>query len=123
MPDLPTPAPAFGIILRGFSTTFSRDHGGGASWYVHGLRSTDMRARAACLLLRRQVIEGEGSRFASGDMRYPTIFRSLFSLLIRRHCRWYQRRRCGLGLDGLVRFLNGMSERHVVPGRVYSAWG
>jgi hypothetical protein len=27
------------------------------------------------------------------------------------------------GLDGLVRSLNGMSERHVVPGRVYTAWG
>ena len=124
-PDLPPPEAAFGIILRGFFDDVLLVTAVVAlAWYVHGLQSTDIGARAASLLLRRQVIEGEGSRFASGDMRPPTIFRSLFSLLIRSALTdGTNEGAYGVGLDGLVQFLNGMSERHVVPGRVYSAWG
>ena len=48
----------------------------------------------------------------------------LFSLLVRSALSGAPNEAAyGAGLDGLVQSLNGMSERHVVPGRVYTAWG
>ncbi len=124
-PELPPSEAVFAIIMRGFFDDVLLITAVLAlTWYVTEQQSTDIGARAATLLLRRQVIEGEGSRFASGDMRPPGIFRSLFSLLVRSALNV----RSGeggyaAGLDGLVQSLNGMSERHVVPGRVYTSWG
>jgi hypothetical protein len=124
-PELPPPEAVFGIVLRRFFDDVLLVTAVVAlAWHVHGQQSTDIGARAASLLLRRQVIAGEGSRFASGDMRPPTVFRSLFSLLIRSALSGAPSEGAyGAGLDGLVQSLNGMSERHVVPGRVYTAWG
>jgi hypothetical protein len=57
-------------------------------------------------------------------MRPRTVFRSLFSLLIRATLgERYGNGSYGASLDGLVQALNGMSERLVVPGRGYSSWG
>ncbi len=124
-PELPPPEAVFGIVLRGlFDDLLLVTAVVALAWYVHGQQSTDIGARAASLLLRRQVIEGEGSRFAPGDMRPPTVFRSVFSLLVRSALSGAPNEGAyGAGLDGLVQSLNGMSERHVVPGRVYTAWG
>ena len=124
-PELPPPEAVFAIILRGvFDDVLLITAVLALAWHVNGQQSSDIGARAATLLLRRQIIEGEGSRFAAGDMRHPTVFRSLFSLLVRAALN-EQSGQSGYGasLDGLVQSLNGMSERHVVPGRVYTSWG
>lgn len=124
-PELPPPEAVFAIILRGiFDDVLLITAVLALAWDVNGQQSSNIGARAATLLLRRQVIEGEGSRFAPGDMRPPTVFRTLFSLLIRAALD----ERHGTGgystsLDALVKALNGMSERDVVPGRVYTSWG
>jgi hypothetical protein len=124
-PELPPPEAVFAIILRGvFDDVLLITAVLALAWHVNGQQSSDIGARAATLLLRRQIIEGEGSRFAPGDMRSPTIFRSLFWLLIRAALdERYGKGGYGASLDGLVQALNGMSERHVVPGRVYTSWG
>ena len=124
-PELPPPEAVFGIILRGaVDDVLLITAVLALAWDVNVQQSTDIGGRAAALLLRRQVIEGEGSRFAPGDMRSPTVFRALFSLLVRAGLdERYGKGGYGASLDGLVQSLNGMSERHVVPGRVYTAWG
>ena len=124
-PELPPPEAVFAIILRGvFDDVLLITAVLALAWDVNEQQSSDIGARAATLLLRRQVIEGEGSRFAQGDMRPPTVFRALFSLLVRAALdERYGKDGYGASLDALVQSLNGMSERHVVPGRVYSAWG
>jgi hypothetical protein len=124
-PDLPPPEAVFAIILRGFFDDVLLITAVLAlAWHVNGQQSGDIGARAATLLLRRQVIEGEGSRFAPGAARPPTVLRSMFSLLVRSALNEGSGEGgYASGLDGLVRSLNGMSERHVVPGRVYTAWG
>ncbi len=124
-PELPPPEAVVAIILRGyFDDVLLITAVIGLAWHVNGQQSGDIGARAAKLLLRRQVIEGEGSRFAPGDMRPPTVFRSLFSLLVRAALdERFGKGGYGGSLDGLVQALNGMSERHVVPGRVYTSWG
>lgn len=124
-PELPPPEVVFGVILHGFFDDVLLVTAVLAlAWYVNGQQSTDIGARAAALLLRRQVIEGEGTRFAPGSVRHPTAFRSLFSLLVRSALNVLSGEGAyAKGLDGLVQYLNGMSERHVVPGRSYSSWG
>lgn len=124
-PELPPPETVFAVVLRGlFDDVLLIAALLALTWYVNDQQSTDIGARAAGRLLRRQVIEGEGSRFAPGGMHSPTVFRSLFSLLVRAALNpWSAQGSYAAGLDGLVQSLNGMSERHVVPGRVYSSWG
>jgi len=82
------------------------------AWYVNGQQSTDIGARTAALLLQRQVIEGEGARFAVPATRPRSTFRLLFSLILRASLG--KRRpegQYGVVLDGLGQFLNGMTER------------
>jgi hypothetical protein len=124
-PELPPPEAVFAIILCGvFDDVLLITAVLALTWNVNGQQSSNIGARAATLLLRRQVIEGEGSRFAPGDMRSPTLFRALFYMLIRASLdERYGKGGYGASLDALVQVLNGMSERHVVPGRVYSSWG
>jgi hypothetical protein len=122
-PDMPPPQAVFAVILRGFFDDVLLITAVLAlAWHASGQQSGDIGARAAVLLLRRQVIQGEGSRFAPGGMRPPTVFRSLFSLFIRAALD-DGKGGYGASLDGLIRTLNDMSERHVVPGRVYTSWG
>jgi hypothetical protein len=124
-PDLPPAEAVFVVILRGVFDDVLLIAGLLAlTWHVNGQQSSDIGARASNLLLRRQVIEGEGSRFAPGGLRPPTMFRLLFSMIVRTALgERGSNTTYGASLDGLVQALNGMSERHVVPGRVYTSWG
>jgi hypothetical protein len=124
-PELPPPATVFAIILHGvFDDVLFITAVLALAWNVNGQLSSKIGARAAGLLRRRQVIEEEGSHFTSGDMGPPTVFRTCFSLLVRAALD-EQSGKGGYGasLDGLVNDLNGMSERPMVPGRVYTSWG
>ncbi|WP_140981011.1 hypothetical protein [Bradyrhizobium guangdongense] len=124
-PDLPPPQALFAVILRGvFDDVLLVTALLALAWHVNGQQSSDIGARAANLLLRRQVLEGEGSRFALTGLQPPTVFRQLFSLIVRTALgEQGGNASYGTSLDGLVQTLNGMSERHVVPGRVYTSWG
>jgi hypothetical protein len=124
-PDLAPPQAIFAVLLRGlFDDVLLVAAALTLAWHVNGQQSSGIGARATALLLRRQVIDGEGSRFARGDTRPPAAFRSLFSLIIRGALDEGGRKGgYGAGLDDLVRGLNGMSERDVVPGRIYTSWG
>ncbi len=125
LPNLPPPQAVAAIILRRlYDDVLLIMSVVALAWHVNGQQSSDIGARAAALLLRRQVIEGEGARFARGNPRPLTIFQSLFSLIIRAAIdKRDGESGYGARLDELVRFLNGMSERRVVPGRVYTSWG
>ena len=61
-PDLPPPEAVFATILRGvFDDVLLVTAVLALAWHVNGQQSTDIGARASTLLLRRQVIEEEGS--------------------------------------------------------------
>jgi hypothetical protein len=124
-PQTPPPEAVFGIIQRNcFDDVVAVTATVALAWYMNNQQSTDIGARAAKLLLQRQVIEGEGSRFVAGGASPQSIFRSLFSLIVRSALNERPGKSpYGTILDGLVQFLNGMSERRVVPGRIYSSWG
>ena len=94
------------------------------AWFVNEQQSTDIGGQTATLLLRRQVIEGEGSRFTVSSTPRQSPFRSLASLIVRAALGdQVVNVKYGAALDDLVRFLSGMTERRLVPGRVYSSWG
>ena len=124
-PQSPGPDAIFGVVMRSaVDDVINVVAAVTLAWFMNEQQSTDIGGQTAALLLRRQVIEGEGSRFTVSSAPRPTPFRSLASLIIRaaladRHAGHHY----GAVLDELVRFLNGMSDRRVVPGRVYSSWG
>lgn len=93
------------------------------SWHARGQQSGDIGARTASLLVRRQVIEGDGSHLARRG-RDIGVFKRTLALVLRS---FLPVRSVGSGygsvLDTLVRRLNQMSARYVIPGRIYSGWG
>jgi len=92
------------------------------TWYLHEQQASDIGGQTAAGLIRGQVIEEEGTRFAAPQAQPADIFQRVFSVLIREDLvSRLGPRRYGTRLDELVRFLSQMSERRVVPGRVYSS--
>ena len=94
------------------------------SWYVAKQQATDIGGTVAGHLLRRQLLDDGGTQsfFASGAPE--TSFRSIFSTIVRASIDpRFSNGRHGNALDSLVSFLDQMSERRVVPGRIYSSWG
>jgi hypothetical protein len=117
-PQPPTPDAVFGIIVRGaFDDVVMVTSIVSLAWYIHDQQPSDIGARTAVLLLRRQVIEGEGARFPIGEAPLTT-FQSLFSLMLREALGKY-----GATLEGVVQFLTGTSERRLIPGRHYISSG
>lgn len=124
IPQSISPRVVFGLILRGahedaiiISTAVV------LGWFANRQQSSDIGARAAVLLLDREMLPGEGSNLASTST-VPSIFRSVFSLIVRRAISPEVGGADYAGvLDGLVRDLEAMSTRRMVPGRIYSGWG
>lgn len=120
-----TPWPLFGSILqRAFDEVIVLTAAVTLAWFLREQQATDIGGRTANLLLRRQTLETEGAQQFTRSGRPETTFESVFSIIIRQGLM----DRLGPGryrtrLDALVGFLGQMSERRVVPGRVYTSWG
>jgi hypothetical protein len=93
------------------------------AWYVREQQAGDIGARTANLLLNRRVMDGEGEiREWAGQPR--SIFQDVLGFILR--CELDIRpgvEKYSSDMGELVRSLNQMSARYVVPGRVYSGWG
>jgi hypothetical protein len=87
-------------------------------WTINKKQPTDIGARTARALLRGEA--GDAEHFASP--RLPLSFRSLLLDFLRLDMAGerYQRDSYGNDLDRLVETLDNMTERQVVPGRVYT---
>jgi hypothetical protein len=124
-PYMVTPWPLFGSILqRAFDDVIVLTAAVALAWLLREQQATDIGGRTANLLLRRQAIETEGAQRFARFGGPETTFEGVFSIIIRQglmdrlgHGRY------GTRLDALVGFLGQMSERRVVPGRVYTSWG
>ena len=119
------PWPVFSSILqRTFNDVVVLTAAVTLAWYMNEQQATDLGGKTAELLLRRQVIEGEGSRRQVNFGRPESTFETIFSVIIRQGLtERLSKGRYGTGLDDIVRFLGQMSVRRVVPGRIYSSWG
>ena len=94
------------------------------TWYLQEQQASDIGGQTAARLLRGQVIEGEGSRAPTPGAPPGDIFELVFAIVIRESLvTRLAPGRYGTRLDELVRFLSQMSERRVVPGRIYTSWG
>jgi hypothetical protein len=92
------------------------------SWGVQRRQSSDIGSREATAILQRELIAGEGSTLVTARPTSP-FWTSLAVLLRGSLAPWLQERTYSATLNELVRRLGGMTERRVVPGRVYSSWG
>lgn len=91
-------------------------------WYMAGDYDTPSFGSSANSILRREFINEEGNRLGV-DEPQSNAYLSLWELVFR--CATAERKDGGYAtyINGLVRRLSGMSERRVVPGRIYSGFG
>ncbi len=119
-----TPASVFGEILN----TSHRDvvtiiASLCLAWYAAEQQATDIGARAAVKLLRRETLDEGSDLTEHGRAPYPQ-FRAALDLLLRSKIEpRVGDGRYGSHLDDLVRQLGSVSSARMVPGRVYSGWG
>ncbi|WP_430422242.1 hypothetical protein [Phenylobacterium sp.] len=119
-----TPPSIFGEVLR----TTHRDvvtivAALTLSWYADEQQATDIGARAAVRLMRRETLD-EGSDLTARTSAPYAPFRAAFDLLLRNSLEpSVGSGRYGIGLDDLVRQLGSVASSRMVPGRVYSGWG
>lgn len=119
----PAASTAFGLILRGvYEDTLTVTAALVLSWFVRDQQATDIGARSAVLLLRRQRLD-EGSDLAAAGGLHRTVFRIVFDFLLRQSLRSRFDGSYGSALDGLVQFLGSVASKRVIPGRIYSGWG
>ncbi|MDX0542054.1 hypothetical protein GOC91_03350 [Sinorhizobium medicae] len=90
------------------------------SWHVNNKLRSDIGARTAVTLLRRNVVDTDVS--LGRELRADLSFRSAFLNIMRIELAGERFREEGYGkeLDRLASSLDSMSERPVVPGRVYT---
>ncbi len=121
----PSPQPLFDTILQWMlADVVILTAAVTLTWYLHEQQASDIAGQTADRLLRRQVIEEEGTQFGTPDGHPIGTFDRVFSVLIREDLvTRLAPGRYGTRLDELVRFLSQMSERRVVPGRIYSSMG
>jgi len=119
-----TPPSIFGEVLR----TAHRDvvtivAALTLSWYTAEQQATDIGARAAVRLMRREILD-EGSDLTARASTPYAPFRAAFDLFLRNSLEpSVGSGRYGISLDDLVRQLGSVSSSRMVPGRVYSGWG
>lgn len=91
------------------------------SWHVRGLQSGDLGGQTSRMLLQREALDDGGRPLRGGGAH---VFANVVALVIRsRFALRPSPERYTHALDHLVQILNGMSSRHIVPGRVYTSWG
>ena len=124
-PDRLDPKALFVTLLRGaFDDILAMAATVFFAWHLNGQQSSDIGVRAARLLVSRTFLPEEGSRRVGASRQPRTIFNWFFSTILRadlgsaKNSGTYQSY-----LDGVVTYLDRMSDRRVVPGRIYSSWG
>lgn len=114
----------FVVLRRAFDDALAVTAAVTLSWYMKGQQGTDIGGSTAALLMRRQLIDGDGTEPFAGAEAQITNFRWLFDMVIREAVsEQLNEGRYGSTLDTLVGDLDQMSERRMVSGRVYSSWG
>lgn len=93
-------------------------------WYMNEQQASPMGGETARLLITRQVIPGDGTQQA-GHLGCPrNTFEWLLGTIIRAELsEGMTEGAYRASLDGLVLFLGEMTERRLVPGRIYSSRG
>ena len=86
------------------------------AWYIENRQNTDIAVRTVVALFRRTLEEQVRPRIAQA-----TRFRALMVNLVRTFICGERFKRAGYGawLDRTIALLDGMTERRVVPGRIY----
>jgi hypothetical protein len=118
----PTPDQLFNCILRGaHDDCILLTAALLLSWYINEKQVSDIGGRTAVALLRREMADDGGDAIAHSPAARSS-FRSVFLGFLRVDIAGERFREEGYGreLDRLVSTLDGMSERRVVPGRVFS---
>ncbi len=116
--DQPSPSGVFSVIAQNaLADTIVITAGVILGWFIERRQDTDIAPRTASRLLSDAVADGDTHR-----TRRETGFRPFFLQLVRIYSAGERFMRQGYGhwLDRLVATLDSMSERRVVPGRVYS---
>ena len=116
--DQPSPSGVFSAIVHNaLSDTIVISAGVMLGWFTKRRQGADIVPRIVSRLLRNAVPDGDTHQIQS-----ETGFRSFCLQLIRIYASGGRFERQGYGhwLDGLVATFDSMSERRVVPGRVYS---
>ena len=116
--DQPIPAGVFAVIIQNaLADAVVVAAGVILAWFIEGRQDSDIAPRIVSRLLR-DAVEDNGTY----RLRRETGFRPLMLSLVRIHAAGprYEREGYSYWLDSLVESLDSMSERRVVPGRVYS---
>ena len=87
-------------------------------WYIEGKQSTDIALRTARKLLRRELIDPEIGFGEQGAVEFRSLFFGVLRLILSGER--FGHEGYGAFLDGMATTLDQMSERRVVPGRVYT---
>ncbi|HTE39507.1 MAG TPA: hypothetical protein VK629_01685 [Steroidobacteraceae bacterium] len=116
--DRPGPTAVFTAILQNqLSDVITVTCGVILAWRIEGRQATDIAARTASVLLK-DIVDEEGGHRVGRQTGFQQLMLGI--------CRiWtsserFERKGYGYWLDGLVSLLDSMTERRVVPGRVYS---
>ena len=115
--DQPVPAGVFGEVLqRTMADAIFLVIGVTIAWFIEKRQDTDIGAKIAFRLLSGEIKDD------THRQRRDTGFQALILNLVRVYVAGERYSEGGYGhwLDGLVELLDSMTERLVVPGRVYS---
>lgn len=115
--DQPSPSGVFSAIVQNaLADTISITAGVMLGWFVERRQGTDIAPRIASRLLSDEVVDDDAHR-----TQRDIGFRPFFLQLVRIHTAGerFEQRGYGHWLDSLIATLDSMSERRVVPGRVY----
>jgi hypothetical protein len=94
------------------------------AWYMNKQQASPIGGDTARLLITRQVIPGDGTQRAGHVGRPQTTFDWVLGTILRADLSEDMIEGTYRGsLDGVVLLLDKMTERRVVPGRIYSSWG
>jgi len=93
------------------------------SWRVQGRQSTEIGGSEADAILQRTLIADQGSTLLEGVERIGPFWLALAVLIKHSLGSWLDEKSYPAALNSLVDLLGGMTERRVVPGRIYSGWG
>lgn len=116
--DQPSPSGVFSAIVRNaLADAIIVAAGVMLGWFIERRQDTDIAPRIVSRLLSDAITDDDAHR-----TRRESGFRPFFLQLIRAHTAGerFEQRGYGHWLDRLVATLDSMSERRVVPGRVYS---